>query len=83
MKICPHCGAELPDKAISCKECGSDAETGWAENPGSAQFELPDYDEIVENEFGKKKNLSQKISKIVGAAIAIILALAFLLGTFL
>lgn len=83
MKICPHCGAELPDRAISCKKCGSDAETGWSENPGSAQFELPDYDEIVENEFGAPEKLSRKLSHIAGAAGAVILALAFLFGTLL
>ena len=26
---CPHCGADVPIGAKVCKECGSDAETGW------------------------------------------------------
>jgi hypothetical protein len=27
--ICPHCGEPVPADAISCRHCGSDAETGW------------------------------------------------------
>ena len=26
---CPHCGEPPPRDAIACRECGSDAETGW------------------------------------------------------
>ena len=26
---CPHCGAEVRAGAKACRECGSDAETGW------------------------------------------------------
>jgi len=26
---CPHCGADVPLGAKACKECGSDATTGW------------------------------------------------------
>ena len=26
--LCPHCGAEVPEKARVCPECGADAETG-------------------------------------------------------
>lgn len=52
--ICPHCGAELAPKAIACQSCGSDAQTGWSEG-ASVDWELPDYDEIIENEFGNKK----------------------------
>ena len=56
--ICPNCGAEVPEGAPACPECGSDEETGWSEEaqtPGSA---LPDdefdYDEFVKKEFGNK-----------------------------
>lgn len=76
MKICPHCGAELPDKAVNCKACGSDAETGWAEGAENADLELPDYEEILENELGTKKG---KASKILFSVVAGILALALLL----
>jgi hypothetical protein len=26
---CPHCGALVPVGAVACRECGSDADTGW------------------------------------------------------
>ena len=26
---CPHCGADVPVGAKVCRECGSDAGTGW------------------------------------------------------
>ena len=26
---CPNCGADVPVSAVVCRECGSDAETGW------------------------------------------------------
>lgn len=64
MKICPHCGAELKDKATFCKECGSDTETGWKEGAEFVDLETPDYDEIVENEFGKRNRWSSKIASL-------------------
>lgn len=54
---CPNCGAEVPERARACPECGSDEQTGWsseAQTPGST---LPDdefdYDEFVKKEFGQ------------------------------
>ncbi len=79
MKVCPHCGAEIPDKAVSCKECGSDAQTGWSEGAENADLEMPDYDEILENEFGSSK---KRFSKIATAVIAGLVAL-FLLVAFI
>ena len=29
--ICPVCGADVPAKAKSCPECGSDEKTGWSD----------------------------------------------------
>lgn len=26
---CPHCGADVAAGAAACRECGSDASTGW------------------------------------------------------
>ena len=83
MTICPHCGAELKQGATFCPHCGSDKNTGWKEGAEYSDLDLPDYDEIVENEFGddpnspyakKKKNLGG----IVGTVAAIIVALAFI-----
>lgn len=30
--VCPNCYAEVPWNAAACPECGSDEETGWAED---------------------------------------------------
>jgi len=72
--ICPHCGAELKQGATFCPHCGSDKNTGWKEGAEYSDLDLPDYDEIVENEFGEKK---KKASPLAIAA-AIIVALAFI-----
>lgn len=29
---CPHCGAEVAVGARACRECGSDASTGWQDD---------------------------------------------------
>jgi hypothetical protein len=44
--ICPHCGAEVPARALACPECGSDEETGWSEN--AAFGDLFPYDDEME-----------------------------------
>lgn len=86
MNTCPHCGAELKPGATFCRHCGSDKNTGWKDGAEFADEELPDYDEILENEFGevynpdgtpagkKKKN---GFGGVVGTIAAIIVALAF------
>jgi hypothetical protein len=44
---CSHCGARLPAGARSCRECGSDAETGWKDEEELflASVDLPEFDE--------------------------------------
>lgn len=78
---CPHCGAELKKGAKFCPHCGSDETTGWAEGAEFADEELPDYDEIVENEFGVDAN-GKKVRKQSSFVViaAIIVALAFIAG---
>lgn len=78
--ICPHCGAELKDDATFCRHCGSDKNTGWKDGAEFADEELPDYDEILENEFGEDSQGNKKRyggMGIVGTIAAIIVALAF------
>ena len=78
MKICPHCGAEIPEGSISCKECGSDTKTGWSEGAENSDLEMPDYDEILENEFGsRKKGTSRILTTIVGGILALVLLVVF------
>jgi hypothetical protein len=55
-EVCPNCGAEVPPKAKSCPECGSDEQTGWSEKAHADNLGLPDeefdYNEFVKEEFG-------------------------------
>lgn len=76
MTHCPHCGAELKNGATFCPHCGSDKNTGWKEGAEYSDLDLPDYDEIVENEFGENKKKSSPLA----IAVAIIVALAFIAG---
>lgn len=38
---CPNCGAQVRKGASACRECGSDASTGWAEDADSLGVDLP------------------------------------------
>lgn len=58
-ETCPNCGAEIPENAPSCPECGSCEETGWSERAQADALGLPDdtfnYDEFVQREWGNSK----------------------------
>ncbi len=53
-EYCPHCGAEVPDGARACPECGSDEQTGWSERAHADRLGIPDesfdYEEFVQRE---------------------------------
>ena len=83
--VCPHCGAEVRAGARSCPECGSDDQTGWAEDANAAGVDLPtgyggddefDYDEFVQREFGGPSRLSPR--RLMALAMAIVLAVVVL-----
>ncbi|MBI1902451.1 MAG: hypothetical protein HYS13_15220 [Planctomycetia bacterium] len=85
--LCPHCGAKVKVGSLSCRECGSDAETGWSEG---ADADLPtgygdndefDYDEFLENEFPDQAPVSpaQSAKKWLWAALVIAVCIATLL----
>ena len=38
---CPVCGSDVRVDASSCKECGSDAQTGWSEDSLYDDLDLP------------------------------------------
>jgi hypothetical protein len=40
--VCPNCGAEVLVGAAACRECGSDASTGWSEDTLYDGLDLPD-----------------------------------------
>ena len=79
MNYCPHCHSPLKENATFCPHCGSDKDTGWSEGAEFTDLETPDYDEIVENEFGTDEfgNKKKKTNPIAIVA-AIIVALAII-----
>ena len=49
---CGHCGAEVPAGSLACPDCGSDAETGWADEAARNEaafgaFTDEDYEDVV------------------------------------
>lgn len=57
--ICPVCGAEVPERASACPQCGADEHTGWSERADAQRLDLPDdefnYDEFIQEEFGQEQ----------------------------
>ena len=52
MTVCPHCGADVPTRALACPDCGSDADTGWASEEDQndaayAPFDEEDYADVI------------------------------------
>ena len=72
--LCPHCHSEIKDNATFCPHCGSDKDTGWKEGAEFTDLETPDYDEILENEFGDDPNKASPLAIVA----AVIVALAFI-----
>jgi uncharacterized membrane protein YvbJ len=77
---CPNCGADVPQNARACPECGSDDSTGWSERATTQSLDLPDdefnYEEFVEREFGTPKRSKKKLFWTI---VAVLLLLSFLL----
>ncbi len=71
--VCPNCGAEVPVKALSCPECGSDEETGWSEDTMYDGLDLPAFEETRDN---SSKSLFQ--NKLLLYVVAIMTILAFI-----
>lgn len=80
---CPNCGAEVPPRARSCPECGSDESTGWSEEAKVGALGLPDdnfdYNEFVKEEFGNQHPLKPKGAKWYWWLVALALVLGFVL----
>ncbi len=71
--ICPNCGAEVPIKALSCPECGSDEKTGWSEDTMYDGLDLPAFEETRDK---SSKSLLQ--NKFLLYVVAIMTILAFI-----
>ncbi len=72
--ICPNCGAEVPIKALSCPECGSDEKTGWSEDTMYDGLDLPAFEET---DMHTKTSVFQ--SKLMYYIVAILTIVAFVL----
>ncbi len=72
--ICPNCGSEVPIKALSCPECGSDEKTGWSEDTMYDGLDLPAFEETGKN---SSKSLFQ--NKFMYYIVAILTIVAFVL----
>ena len=78
---CPHCGAAVVVGKRVCRECGSDASTGWQDEEviGDQSLGSPDGYGPGESSFeGRCGGRSWLV-----AAIAVVVAVAFLLLTLL
>lgn len=83
-EICPNCGAEVPEKARACPECGSDYETGWSDRADAQRLGLPDdefdYEAFVKEEFGGAARRREVPPRGIGWlwwVVAVLLLLAF------
>jgi len=84
--VCPHCGTVVRTNATSCPECGSDDNTGWAEDADRWTADIPtahgeddefNYDEFIAREFGDRDKRGLRIS--VGIVVLVVLLLVVLL----
>lgn len=80
--VCPNCYAEVPWDAAACPECGSDEETGWAEDADYAHL-LPYPDDNPyehEDEAGSGFSLPVSVNwgKVAMAGLAAVTLSAFL-----
>lgn len=81
---CPHCGADVPARARSCRGCGSDLETGWSGSAEEDSLELPepmseeDYGEFLARELPGREPPRVRRRRLAVALLGITLALLFL-----
>ncbi|HEX6813528.1 MAG TPA: zinc-ribbon domain-containing protein [Planctomycetota bacterium] len=79
---CPNCGASVPVGAKACRECGSDAATGWQD-----QEEIDYQGEYIPEGYSEDPDhpgdLSAAPRRVWVALVAILTALALLALTVL
>ncbi len=72
--VCPNCGAEVPIKAKSCPDCGSDENTGWSEDIMYDGLDLPG---LEESNIQARTSMLQ--SKLLYYIVAILTIAAFVM----
>jgi len=79
-ETCPVCGESVPPKALACRECGADHNSGWKPDADLDGLALPDeefnYDEFVPNEFGSGKSSGIKPVWWITAAFLLLALIA-------
>ncbi len=71
---CPNCGAEVPIKAKSCPDCGSDENTGWSEDTMYDGLDIP---ALEESDTLERTSMLQ--SKSLYYIVAILTIVAFIM----
>ena len=82
---CAHCGAEIRRDALACPDCGSDAETGWADEATQSEaafgeFTEEDYREVIRDlEGGSARSPRGWILLAIAAATLALFVLTYVL----
>jgi len=83
MVPCPHCHLEINENATFCRHCGSDASTGWSNEPNQGAIDWnddDDYADSVEREFGSNTSFSHQKKSPIKASRGIPLWVALTAG---
>ncbi|HIE71240.1 MAG TPA: hypothetical protein EYP98_14310 [Planctomycetes bacterium] len=68
---CPNCGADVPVGKKGCRECGSDASTGWMDS------EEIDYQSIdIPDGYGPTDEVKQGVGRTQLVAVLLLLLIA-------
>lgn len=81
---CSHCGATVPRDALACPDCGSDSETGWANDEVIDEalygdFDEEDYREVVAGLPGGEADAAAARRRFVIGLVALVTATFFVL----
>lgn len=83
-EFCPVCGAEVPESAKACPECGACEETGWSEKATEQRLGLPDddfdYNEFIKEEFSPPPRSAKPQVGWIWWGVAVLLLLLIALG---
>ena len=86
--VCPNCGADVPEDADFCRNCGASADSGWEDADWDDDEEYEDdfdYDDYLRREFPEHAppDNRPKARRVLTITIVLLLCLAFALMTVL